>query len=64
MRRVKRAVEIVLMRFERFGDKARRIREHNDQKGGDIVTTEVLHHQVPHQVAPGLLQGEAHLADF
>ena len=24
MRRVKRAVEIVLMRFERFGDKARR----------------------------------------
>ena len=40
--------------------KARRIREYNDQKGGD--TEVLLHVAVVHQVGPGLLQGVAHLA--
>ena len=60
MRRVKRAVEIVLMRFERFG--ARRKRKHNDQ-GSEMVTTEEVFHHAHHHVAHGLLQGVvAHLA--
>ena len=42
------------MGFEMFG--WRRIREHNHLKGGDIVPTEALH-----QVAPHLLQVDAHL---